>query len=112
MNTNYLLSCIVVLCMGNGFSQNLKCGENQNEISKNFLIQNSESIQITDDPSVRHVFNVMYHVVYNDDGLTRTNLLGQQGLTIGENEVLQSIKNLNVAFNQFNIFSNIMVWIK
>ncbi|WP_298397774.1 hypothetical protein [Flavobacterium sp.] len=50
------------------------------------------------------MFNVRFHVVYNDDGVTRTNSNGVPGLTIGFEEVMNAIRDLNVNFNQFNIF--------
>lgn len=86
------------------YSQGFICGDDQQEILNKIMQSKSILQPVADDPSIVHVFNVMYHVVYNDDGVTRTNSLGQPGLNIGEYEVLQSIQNLNIAFNQFNIY--------
>lgn len=76
------------------------CGTEQ------YYLNTNQSSLVTQpyDATTQHVFNVRYHVVYNDDGLTRTNINGTAGLAIGENEVLNAIKILNINFNQFNIF--------
>lgn len=76
------------------------CGTEQYHLSSNQYQLNN----LTNDPTTKHVFNVRFHVVYNDDGVTRTNNSGTAGLQIGENEVLNAIKHLNINFNQFNIF--------
>jgi hypothetical protein len=102
-----LFSFFLLLNMLISYSQSFVCGEDQQELLNRFNVQflAANNLQnVTDDPSVKHVFNVRYHVVYNDDGITRTNAYGTPGLSIGFNEVMNSIKYLNINFNQFNIF--------
>lgn len=76
------------------------CGTEQ------YYLNTNQSSLVTQpiDETTQHVFNVRFHIVYNNDGLTRTNINGTEGLNIGENEVLEVIKKLNINFNQFNIF--------
>ena len=78
------------------------CGENQEDIMNKFDFQQNPSL-VQDDPSVKHVFNVRFHVVYNDDGITRDNN-GVAGLDIGFEECMNAIRDYNIAFNPFNIY--------
>lgn len=88
------------------FSQTLQCGEDDQELFNHFytIPANSNYTNSTYDATTKHVFNVRFHVIYNDDGVTRTNNLGDPGIPIGFNEVMNAIRDLNVNFNQFNIF--------
>lgn len=89
------------------FCQSFVCGENQQEIIDKFNMQNTSTNSLTPpnyDATTKYVFNVFYHVVYNDDGVTRTNYLGDPGIIIGFEEIMNSIRDLNINFNQFNIF--------
>ncbi|HSD13364.1 MAG TPA: hypothetical protein VLB74_01810 [Flavobacterium sp.] len=100
---------LILLFSISGFSQSFVCGENQQEILDRFNIPGWQSLtQTTYDATTKYVFNVRFHVVYDDSAVTRTNSLGQEGLTIGENEVIDAIKNLNLNFNQFIFSLNIM----
>ena len=86
------------------FSQNFVCGENQQEILDKFNQHSNTAMPVVYDANTKYVFNVFYHVVYNDDGVTRTNSLGDPGIPIDFDEVMNSIRDLNIHFNQFNIF--------
>ena len=104
MKKSYFLTFLLSYLGFISYSQKFICGESDVEILNKFNSTNLQLLIPVDDPNIKHVFNIMYHVVYNDDGITRTNTLGVPGLIIGENEVLQSVQNLNIAFNRFNIF--------
>lgn len=81
------------------------CGESDQEIFQRFYAnQPQNTINATYDATTKYVFNVKFHVVYNDNGTTRTNSQGDPGIPIGFDEVMNAIRDLNVAFNQFNIY--------
>lgn len=102
---NKLLIAYLLLWSCCGISQTV-CGENQQGINTKFYVTPGSYTlpPNTYDEDTQHVFNVTFHVVYNDDGVTRTNSLGQPGISIGFDEIMEAIRNLNVNFNQFNIF--------
>jgi len=86
-------------------SQVAICGESDQEIFQRFYAnQPQNTTNTTYDATTKYVFNVKFHVVYNDNGTTRTNSLGEPGIPIGFDEIMNAIRDLNVAFNQFNIY--------
>lgn len=90
----------------NSFSQDFICGVDDQEIINHFnnIPANSNFTNSVYDADTKYVFNVRFHVVYNDDGVTRTNNVGDVGIPIGFDEVMNAIRDLNVNFNQFNIY--------
>lgn len=87
-------------------AQTATCGVDDQELIDRFYTtpENSSFSKTAYNADTKYVFNVRFHVVYNDDGITRTNTLGVPGIPIGFDEVMNAIRDLNVNFNQFNIF--------
>lgn len=100
-----ITSILFFFCLQFVNSQVAICGESDQEIHQKFYTNQLQNTTNTlYDATTKYVFNVKFHVVYNDNGITRTNNLGNPGIPIGFEEVMNAIRDLNVAFNQFNIY--------
>jgi len=100
------LSLLLFFLSVNLFSQNFTCGVDDQEIFDHFhnIPASANYTNSTYDADTKYVFNVRFHVVYNDDGINRTNNLGDVGIPIGFDEIMNAIRDLNLNFNQFNIY--------
>jgi hypothetical protein len=103
MRTFSLFILLLFLSITN--AQTSICGESDQEIFEKFYTNiTTNNSNNTYDATTKYVFNVKFHVVYNDNGTTRTNNQGDTGIPIGFDEVMNAIRDLNLAFNQFNIY--------
>jgi hypothetical protein len=108
---------VILLCKTTAYSQFLNCQEIYNpDLQTNNAVnappafpsptsttttlsgQNPDDSRYIDTQhSKKYVYRVIYHVVRNGAGVRYTG-------DVGESECMNSIMNLNVAYNQFNIF--------
>ena len=108
---------VILLCKTTAYSQFMNCQEIYNpDIQTNNVVnavpafpspsstatplsgENPDDARYIDTQhSKKYVYRVIYHIVRNGAGVRYTG-------DVGENECMNSIMNLNVTYNQFNIF--------
>ena len=108
---------VILLCKTTAYSQFMNCQEIYNpDIQTNNVVNAvpafpspsstattlsgenpDDSRYIDTQHSKQYVYRVIFHVVRNGAGVRYTG-------DVGENECMNSIMNLNVTYNQFNIF--------
>ncbi len=74
-------------------------GENEARASK--IARMASQADVVIDNTTQYVYNVRFNV-FND--ANNTNFCTRNGIPFGENDFLDIIKNLNINYNQYNIF--------